>query len=136
MENEIFVDTSVFYAFLDKDDKEHKKVKKIFKQYENKLITSNYIIDEFITLLRVRKIPFKKFEVFIDEIFEEDILKVLKITVETEIAAWNLLKKYKEHPFSFTDCTSFVLMNKNKIKSCLSFDKHFVIAGFLNLLEQ
>lgn len=41
-----------------------------------------------------------------------------------------IFEKYSDLEISFTDCISFVLINKNKINSVFSFDKHFSILGF------
>lgn len=41
-----------------------------------------------------------------------------------------LLQKYADQGVSFTDCVSFVLMQKGDIRRVFSFDRHFRIAGF------
>ncbi|MGK5092904.1 hypothetical protein WDW89_12920 [Deltaproteobacteria bacterium TL4] len=54
----------------------------------------------------------------------------LRVTEEIEAKAWELLKQYQDHDFSFTDCTSFVLMRNHRIQQVCTLDHHFVIAGF------
>ena len=39
--------------------------------------------------------------------------------------------RYRDKEFSFTDCTSFVVMRELKLREALSTDQHFVRAGFL-----
>lgn len=40
--------------------------------------------------------------------------------------AWNLFKRYKDIPkLSFTDCTSFVIMQERGIKYVFTGDTHF-----------
>ena len=130
MENSIlFIDTSGFYALLDKNDKNHIFIEKVISQF-NKFYTSNYIIDELITLTRVRKLKSKKLNEFLSGLIEETICPVLRVTREIEKAAWEMFLKYYDHNFSFTDCTSFILMKENGIQSACTLDKHYIIAGF------
>ena len=49
---------------------------------------------------------------------------------EDELKAIDLFEKYSNLEVSYTDCISFVLMSKNRIKRVFSFDKHFELAGF------
>ena len=43
---------------------------------------------------------------------------------------WDWFERYADKKFSFTDCTSFAVMKRLKVKTALSFDKHFTQAGF------
>ena len=53
----IFVDTSAFFALLDRDDANHQKAKKTWSDLlnpENTFITSNYVIVESFALIQHR----------------------------------------------------------------------------------
>lgn len=92
----VFADTSFFKAYLDKNDEFHQKALKIFnKLRENSalLVTSNYILDESFTLLRVKcsleiAIEFKT----VLEKFETG-LKIVRVTAIDEAAAWDWFVK-------------------------------------------
>ncbi len=128
--NLLFIDTSAFYAFIDDSDESYKKITEIFQKRTEHFVTSNYILDELITLLRVRKIPLKKFKIFIDALWNNEICDVIRIIEDIDFNAWQMMNKYKEHSFSFTDCTSFILMKNYNINKVCTLDKHFQIVGF------
>src|SRR3989304_395326 len=53
----IFIDTSAFYALLDRDDESHQKAKRAWADLlndENTLVTSNYVLVEAFALLQHR----------------------------------------------------------------------------------
>jgi len=131
----LFIDTTAFIALEDEDDKEHKTA----LDYREKirlgetsfraLYTSNYILDEVFTLLRL-KLSHQAAVTFGENIKRSKILRVLRITPEIEINAWNIFKKHRDKDFSFTDCTSFALMEQEAISTAFTFDKHFQQYGF------
>jgi predicted nucleic acid-binding protein len=45
-------------------------------------------------------------------------------------AAWEMFQAYEDKEWSFTDCTSFVLMQRRQLYLAFSFDYHFKQAGF------
>jgi predicted nucleic acid-binding protein len=128
--NLLFIDTSAFYAFFDKRDNQHNQVVKILQTRHEQFITSNYILDELITLFRVRGLVFEKFSPFVKALWNEEACNILRVSADIDLQAWQVLEKFKEHEFSFTDCTSFVLMKNYGIRKACTLDKHFQIAGF------
>ena len=49
----IFVDTSAWYAIIDKNDRDYKAAVKKVRILDRPLLTSNYILDEIVTLLKI-----------------------------------------------------------------------------------
>ena len=45
-------------------------------------------------------------------------------------AAWEWFDRYRDKDFSFTDCASFAVMKRLRVKTALTFDRHFTQAGF------
>jgi predicted nucleic acid-binding protein len=43
-------------------------------------------------------------------------------------------RNHADHDYSFTDCTSFVVMQELKIRQAVTTDRHFAEAGFEPLL--
>ena len=93
------------------------------------LFTSNFVLDETFTLLG-RRAGYDFAAQRAANIYASKLLTILRPTQEDEIKAIEFFEKFAEHGVSFTDCISFVLMRREKIKRAFSFDNHFQWAGF------
>jgi len=94
-----------------------------------RLYTSNYVIDEVLTLLRTH--CGHRVAVSLRKTLEASrLLNVLWITESLEKAAWGIFEKHTDKEFSFTDCTSFALMEAEAIRNVFTFDQHFSQYGF------
>jgi predicted nucleic acid-binding protein len=49
---------------------------------------------------------------------------------DVKLKAWEYFIAHADKGYSFTDCTSFILMKEMKLTQYLAFDKHFEQAGF------
>lgn len=128
----LFVDTSAWLALNDKNDQYHDKavVKgSAIKRQKIELITSEYILDESITLIRYR-ISHQAAIIFGDSLLRSRIVRIEDITNEDRFKAWEIFKKYDDKELSFTDCTSFVLMKNLRLQKAFTFDEHFKQMGF------
>lgn len=130
--NFVFADTSFFKAYIDQQDIFHPQALKILQKLKKTgviLITSNYILDEIFTLLRVKcgldlAMDFKA----VLEEFETD-LKIVRVLAKDEASAWEwFVKDWSK--LSFTDCVSFALMERLSLQVAAAFDEHFKKAGF------
>jgi len=129
----IFIDTSALYALLDKSDANHRVAVKFKDSLAHPLVTSNYITDEIITLAKNRL----GYEVALDigqKLWDESITKLIHVTLQDERKAWKIFVKYHDKTFSFTDCTSFALMNRVGITEVFAFDDHFMQYGNFTVL--
>jgi predicted nucleic acid-binding protein len=128
----LFVDTSAWLALNDKNDQYHDEaVSKITKVRQQKiqLVTSEYVFDESITIIRYR-ISHRAAVAFGDALISSNVASIEDIADEERLKAWVLFKKYRDKDLSFTDCTSFALMVKLKLQKAFSFDDHFKQVGF------
>jgi predicted nucleic acid-binding protein len=132
---DIFVDTSAWIALVDKDDSHHKEAASsypsLLKNHRN-LITSNFVIAETYIII-LNELGHKLAIDFLEKLKASP--RVLKIysNEDIEAEAEPILVKYSDQDFSYTDAVSFVIMKRQKIRKAFSFDKHFVIAGFVNI---
>ena len=126
----LFVDTSAFVALEDKDDENYPAAVEYRERVaEGKtpfrlLYTSNYILNETLTLLRAH-LGHSIAVSFGTTARTSGILKALWVTPEVDSHAWEVFKRYKDKEFGYTDCTSFCLMEKYAIRTAFTFDKHF-----------
>jgi predicted nucleic acid-binding protein len=91
--------------------------------------TSNFVLDETATLL-ARRSTYEFAAQRVRNMYESPSLSILRPDESDELAAVQLFQKYADHSVSFTDCVSFVLMEKRMINCVFTFDRHFAIAGF------
>lgn len=128
----IYIDTGAFLArYLTKDQHHNDAVKKWQKLSveKEKCFTSNFVLDETFTLLgRWADYDFAAKKAH--NIYTSNAFTILRPELDDELAALKYFKKYHDHSVSFTDCISFVLAKKNRIKRVFTFDKHFRDTGF------
>ncbi len=122
----VFIDTGAFLALANKSDSLHDLTATVYREAVDQnatFYTSNYVIDETITLVRARA-NHKAAVAFINSL-DISRIKILRVADRDERTAKDIFIKYRDKDFSFTDCTSFALMDKHPINSALSLDKHF-----------
>ncbi len=126
----VFLDTSAFFAILDRDDVNHEKAKDIWINLidsDSTLVTSNYILLESFALIQRR--------LGLDALhsFQDDMLPILHIEWinrgqhEAGVAA---LFQASKKMLSLVDCVSFIFMRSIGLKKAFTFDKHFRQEGF------
>ncbi len=125
----VFVDTSAWYALIDAKDPDHPSVLHSLRQYQNNLLTTNYIVDETITLLRYR-VGWQYARQFGEQLFSGQLAQYIRVTELDEKAAWEIFERYQDKIFSFTDCTSFVLMKRLELSIAITLDSDFKSFGF------
>ena len=128
----IFIDTGAFIARHLKRDQHYDKAIRYWKKlqaHHERFFTSNFVLDETFTILG-RRAGYKFAAQRARNIFSSDTIMILRPVREDELKAIELFEKYSNLEVSYTDCISFVLMSKNRIKRVFSFDKHFELAGF------
>jgi len=131
----LFVDTWGWCASVNPKDKQYHKIKQIIeKSFEsgNHLITTNFVLDEAYTLIRLRVNHRASVNLHqtIAQLVVDDLLNIIHITPEIEQSAWRIFERYSDKDFSFTDCTSFVVMQLLEIRHVLTSDHHFEQMGF------
>jgi len=122
----VFIDTGAFCALTIPKDQHNLTAKTIYKKIQKDkaiIYTSNYVLDETYTLLKTRGSHTTAVE-FMEEISKCGIVN-LRVTEDIEESAKDIFKRFDDKRLSFTDCTSFVLINRFKIEAVFAFDEHF-----------
>jgi predicted nucleic acid-binding protein len=132
MAKKIFVDTSAFVALYHKNDQFHQAASAYLKSIDQsvRLNTSNYIVDETITRIRMQD-GHKAAVDFGKHLFASSLFAVQYISKDVEREAFVLFEKYRDKALSFTDCTSFVLMKRLGVTTAFTFDDDFAAVGFV-----
>lgn len=131
----LFLDTSYLIAVENADDQHHKAASAHWASLlksPRRLVTRSYVLVEVVTLLNNRRSHSKAVELG-NNLLSSRIFNVVHVNEELFYEAWRYFQKYKDKRYSLTDCVSFVLMKKLEITEALTFDKHFVQAGFVKL---
>jgi len=126
----IFLDTSAFFALLDRDDGNHNAAKNAWAEIMsggNTLVTSNYVLVETLALLQNR-LGMTAVRAFEGDLFP--ILNVEFVNLETHRSGTSALLAAAKRNLSLVDCVSFELMRTLGIKTVFAFDAHFKEAGF------
>jgi hypothetical protein len=133
----VFVDTSGWYALMDRRDAGHGAVTAFVAQAARsgtRLVTTDYILDESCTLTKARAGSSMALR-FLELIAGTTALDLEWIDAERFRRAEAYFRKHLDQAFSFTDCTSFVVMQQLRVSQVITSDEHFRIAGFEVLPE-
>ena len=126
----IFVDTGAWYASLVPTDPDHSRVVQWLAANQSPLLTTDYLIDETLTLLRVR--GERKRALLLGARFFHHSLH--KITTSDLTLAWETFQQFDDKGWSFTDCTSKVVMAQLGITTAFAFDHHFHQFGTIQVV--
>ncbi|MFO0897158.1 MAG: type II toxin-antitoxin system VapC family toxin [Pirellulales bacterium] len=129
----IFVDTGVWFAANVSSDHDHLQARALLRRRQSSLVTTDYVLCELFTLLKVRgqrsRLPLAG-----RAFFEQRVCHVEHVSSADVVAAWNVFERFRDKDWSFTDCTSYVVMRRLGIVEAAAFDEHFRQFGFVTVL--
>jgi len=133
--SDLFVDTSGWAYFLDRQDPLHAEVVAFVQRaltQRRHLVTSNYIITELVALLSSRyHLPRQQVIAAINAIKSDPSVEVIYIEQSLDDEAWNLLEARLDKEWSLVDASSFVIMKRFGMTEVLTTHHHFTQAGFI-----
>ena len=91
----VFVDTSAFYALADRTDRLHSSAVRFVETNERLLVTSNFVVHETVTLIRMR-LGHAAAVAFGRRLLHEDLAPVIPITTRDELKAWLLFQRHND----------------------------------------
>lgn len=128
----LFVDTSGWMACADAGDSDHVDAciaRDEWLAKEGLLLTTDYVVDETLSLLRFR-LSLAAAETWWLSISNSSRLRQEPIDADCTERARTIFFRYRDKDFSFTDCTSFAVMRRMRLRTALATDAHFAQAGF------
>lgn len=121
----MFVDTGAWFASIVPTDPDYERAFEWLKQNNELLLTTDYIVDETLTLLRARGEQ-KRALMLGEQFFDGALTQVVyRLSREDLEQAWKVFRNYKDKDWSFTDCTSKVIIKNLQITTAFAFDHHF-----------
>ena len=114
-------------------DSDHERALVWLSKNSELLVTTDFVIDETLTLLRVRG----ETKLALDmggRFFSGELTDIYYISDEDFRAAWDVFKQFADKGWSFTDCTSKVVMQQLGIEVAFAFDRHYRQIGAVSVV--
>jgi predicted nucleic acid-binding protein len=125
------MDTGPLVAFYNKRDGQHASARDSFARIARgetpyrKLYTSDYVLDESLTLCRSQTGNHKLAVELGTDIFSSKTMVLLKVDESTLKGSWELYKQRAEINLSFTDCSTAVLARTHGVSDIFTYDDDF-----------
>lgn len=120
----IFVDTGAWCAAFVPNDSDHAAADAWLEANSTPLVTTDYVIDELLTLLKIRG-EFQRAIRLGASLFAGEIATIVWVLPDDVRQAWSIFRDYHDKGWSFTDCVSRVVMERLGIQTAFAFDADF-----------
>lgn len=131
--NYCFVDTSAWFGLFVPSDPAHAVLRAALQAFNKRLLTSDYVLDELLTLLRARGQGYRATAAW-ELLHTPRLVTLLHLAEDDLAAAWAIYNGYTDKEWSFTDCTSKHIIDSYQIATVCSLDHHFRQFGGVTLL--
>jgi predicted nucleic acid-binding protein len=124
----ILVDTSAVFALVDSSDQWHSAAKaglEHIRKARSEPLLTNFILAECHALLLAWLGAQLARNWLVNNVWP-----VQRVTIDDEAKAISIIAQYTDKTFSYTDATSFALMERLGIRKAFAFDPHFRQYGF------
>lgn len=122
------VDTGAWYALADRADPDHAAVARCLRECGGRLVSTNFIFDEAVTLMRFR-LGSNVARTFGNELLSGRLARLVTVTRGDEARAWEIFVRYRDKRFSYTDCTTFAAMRRLGMETAIAIDEDFRAFG-------
>ncbi len=130
-----FIDTLFVVALINRRDRYHEQATEMADLYEGQpLLTTEGVLLEIGNAL-ARGHKGEAVEVIQGFLLSEDV-EVVRLTPALFDRAFALYQSHQDKEWGLIDCISFIVMGDAGAAEALTFDKHFVQAGFRALLRE
>lgn len=124
-----FLDTSFIVALINERDQYHGDASQVADQFiGHPLITTDAILLEISNAL-ARRYKSESIQI-IEDLCSSEEVELVRLDTALFDSAFNLYKTRQDKDWGLVDCISFVVMQQRSLTVALTFDQHFVQAGF------
>ena len=134
MQKPILIDTAFVLALINRRDQHHLSALFLSKQFDGYplLVTDAVFLEIGNALVH----DYKKESIkIIEQFFDSEEIEIVHLTPKLFNQAFELYKNYEDKAWGLVDCISFVVMWETGMTQALTFDQHFVQAGFQALMR-
>jgi uncharacterized protein len=126
----MLVDTGAWYALADRSDRHHQRARKFYMKAApaGRLLTTDLIVAETWSLIAAHL--GRPAAVTFWQTLRTARIPILALEAVDLESAWRILQAFPDQTFSFTDCTSFGLMERIGVHEAFAFDSHFLVYRF------
>jgi predicted nucleic acid-binding protein len=128
--NDVFVDTSAFFALANLADRHHAEAVAAYQTAveRDELKTSDHVIVETWYLLRSR-LGRAAAMAFWNGI-NGGVVTIVGVAARDFQRGREIAREWSDQTFSIVDCTSFAMIERLEIRRAFAFDRHFQIIRF------
>jgi uncharacterized protein len=133
----VFADTSYWTALLSPRDELHQKAIAISERLGTvEIVTSEMVLVEVLNSFSKAGPPLRTLATsLVHALSANRFAKVVPQTPEIFEKALQRYKRAMDKSWSLTDCASFEIMEAEHVQAAITYDKHFVQAGYEALLR-
>ena len=124
----VLVDTSAVFALLDRSDLCHAAARDVLSNLRRQRVSpllTNFVVAESHALLLSRLGAEIARRWVLDNVWS-----IERVSDADESSARAIIRQYTDKTFSYTDATSFAVMERLGLKTAFAFDPHFSQYGF------
>jgi len=125
----LFLDSAFLIALEDRSDQHHKAAHAYWRTHTPTLVTTAYVLDEAVTFFNRRGHHAKAVEIG-TYLLASPSVQFIYVDEALFHIGWEQFQRDRDKRYSFTDCISFAVMRQFDLTTALTFDQHFVQAGF------
>jgi uncharacterized protein len=133
--NRIFIDTLFVIALINRRDQYHPQALDLAEQFEGDplLVTDAVLLEIGNALARSYK---QEAVEIIEQFLAAEEVEVVHLTPRLFAQGFALYKSHQDKAWGLVDCISFIVMREARVNQALTFDQHFVQAGFQALMRE
>jgi len=129
----IFTDTGGWFSLSIPVDPHHSAAAQWYQNNRQPLLTTDFVVDETLTLLKARGQNTRA--ITLGQQFFSGSLATIYYLTEADIQqTWEVFSRFADKEWSFTDCSSKVVMEKLGITEAFAFDQHFRQFGMVTVV--